>query len=84
VRIDREPLQTRERLAHGALDRGAGLAGRKQQRLVVDDVPLVKYVRVGSDRMAPPLRIDPCHPHVTADIQAHQIAGGLVAITLAG
>src|ERR1700730_3321527 len=81
VRIDREPLETRERLAHGALDRGAGLAGREQQRLVVDDAPLVKYVRVGSDRMAPALRIDPCHPHVTADIQAHQIAGGLVAIT---
>lgn len=55
--VDRQALQARDRLTHGAFDGSPGLPGRQEQRLVVDDTPLIENVGVGTDGMPPTLRI---------------------------
>src|SRR5277367_5208352 len=54
--IDRQALQARDRLADGAFDGGTRLPGCQEQRLVVDDAPLVKHVRVRADGVPSTLR----------------------------
>ena len=55
--IDRQALQTGDRLTHRAFDGGTRLPGCQEQRLVVDDTPLIKNVGVRSDGVPPTLGV---------------------------
>ena len=51
-------------LAHGAFDRGTGLAAVQHNRLVVDDGPLVQHVCVGTDSIGPAPGIEARIPQI--------------------
>ncbi len=80
VSIYRKTRQSRDGLSNGAFNRRARLTGRQEQWLIVNDAPPIQNMRVGTDRMTAPLGIHACHPEVSTDLQAHQVAGGFITM----
>ena len=77
VRVDRDALDPLDlALAQGALDGGAGLSAVQDDRLIVEDAPLVEHVGVGPDGIGPPPRIEPCRPEIARRLQAHHVGRG--------
>jgi hypothetical protein len=60
--IDGQALQARDRLTHGAFDGSPSLPGRQEQRLIVDDTPLIENVGVGLGRY--PELVRSCSPKI--------------------
>jgi len=49
-------------LAQGALDRGAGLPAIENDRLIVENAPLVEDMSIGPNSIGSPPRIEPRRP----------------------
>lgn len=59
VRVDRDALELVDlALAQGAFDRRARLASVQDDRLIVQDAPLIEHVSVGAGRIGSPPRIE--------------------------
>ena len=63
-------------LAQRALDCGACLAPVEDDRLVVQDAPLIEHVRVGADRIGAAAWIEAGGPEITGCLEAHHVGRG--------
>ena len=73
VSVDSEALESAEALPQGAFDGGTGLSFVENDRLIVDDAPLIQHVGIGANGECPASRIDTAHPEPARGIQAHHI-----------
>ena len=76
VGVDREALEIYDLLLHRPLKRGTCLARVEQNRLIINDRPLVGNMGVGSHSASAPSRFNPCVPDMTRRIKAHHIGRG--------
>ena len=77
MRIDGDAFDSLDlALAQGALDGGTGLPAVQDDRLIVEDAPLVEHMGVGPDRVGSPPRIEPCRPEIARRLQAHHVGRG--------
>jgi hypothetical protein len=80
VGVDSDALQVGYvLLAQRALDRGTRLAPVENNRLVVEDSPLVEHVRVGADRAGAAAWVEASGPEITGRLQAHHVGRGIQA-----
>ena len=68
-------------LAQGTLDRRPRLAPVEDDRLVVDDAPLVEHMGVAADGEGPPARIHTGGPEMARRVEAGHVGGGEQAVT---
>jgi len=74
MRVDRNALEPLDLpLAQGAFDSGARLPAVQDNRLIIEDAPLVEHMGVGPDRIGPPPRVEPCRPEIARRLQAHHV-----------
>ena len=59
MRVDRDALELVDLpLAQSALDRRPRLSPVQDDRLIIEDAPLVEHVSIGADRIGSPPRIE--------------------------
>ena len=77
VGVDRDALDPLDLLLpQGALDGGAGLAAVQDDRLIVENAPLIEHVGVGADGIGPPPGIEPRRPEIARRLEAHHVGRG--------
>ena len=78
--VDRHTLELADvLLPQGAFNGGAGLAPVQDDRLIVENAPLIEHVGIGSHCIGPPPGIEPRRPQVARRLQAHHIGRGIEA-----
>src|SRR6185436_21051130 len=80
MRIDGQAIEVELFLADGALDSRARLPRVERNRLVVNDAPEIRDVRIGAYRRNVAAGIESRAPDMARDVHAHHVGGRKLAI----